>query len=178
MFFSEITGKSYKTIRGRINAENRFGYTHSEETKRKMRITRGGEADPKPKVKKPVGRPRGSKSKTGRDGRPAGYVPTAEHRERLRLLHLGKTRSDETKEKMREAKLGVPKSAIHVVHMVDSQNRRWAAVRGEEWAVRWYIENGKEVPCHRDNVKKETAYLDDMRREIAIEKIKTELGLN
>ena len=50
----------------------------------------------------------------------------------LSLHHTGLKYSDETKEKMRQRKLGVPKAALHRQHLSESHKLYWARRRTEQ----------------------------------------------
>jgi hypothetical protein len=52
--------------------------------------------------------------------------------EHLSLHHTGLKYSDETKEKMRQKKLGIPKSEEHRRHLSESHKRYWARRRMDE----------------------------------------------
>ena len=53
-------------------------------------------------------------------------------RDHLRLHHCGLKYSDETKEKMRQKKLGIPKSEEHRKHLSESHKRYWARRKLDE----------------------------------------------
>lgn len=52
--------------------------------------------------------------------------------EHLKLHHTGLRYSDESKAKMRQKKLGVPKSALHRQHMSESHKRYWMKKKVEQ----------------------------------------------
>ena len=53
-------------------------------------------------------------------------------REHLKLHHTSLRYSDATKEKMRQKKLGVPKSALHRQHMSEAHKRYWQRKKIEQ----------------------------------------------
>ena len=50
----------------------------------------------------------------------------------IRLHHTGLKYSDETKEKMRQKKLGIPKSPLHRQHLSEARKRYWARRKMDE----------------------------------------------
>ena len=117
MFFSDITGRTYKKMMYLRRAEKNFGKPRKPYTKNPEKWTESG-----------------------------GRIISAESAERIRQVHVGKTTSHGTKKKMSDAKKDVPKSPEHVASMRLAQQRRRAAERNEPWAIQWYIDNGKAIP--------------------------------
>jgi len=133
-FYSELTGKSYRLERHRTVAEKLFGKPQVFTPERKAKIS----ASVKQWI---VENPEAHAARTrlGQQTYREAYGGT---------YPSGWEHTDETKELMRQAKLGVAKSDEHRAHMANSQQRRWAAIRGEQWAVSWYLDNDKTVPSY------------------------------
>lgn len=124
-FHSTITGKTYKSAHGRNVAEARFGLEFSpEHRKRISEEARRRYADPNHII----------------------FPRSEAHKQAMSKLYKGKPKSDIQKRRMSQAAKGVPKSPDHRASMSEAQTRRYAATRGEQWAIDWYLEQGKEIP--------------------------------
>lgn len=85
-------------------------------------------------TKNPVGYPKGVPWSAERVAR---FYDSGKYEEyRDRMIAIGKVKTDEQKQKMREAKLGKPKSADHAAAMSNTHKQRWA----------WFAEVSKEYP--------------------------------
>lgn len=85
-------------------------------------------------VKNPVGYP---KDKPWSPERLAHYYESGQYdASRDRMIAIGKVKTDEQKQKMREAKLGKPKTADHAAAMSNTHKQRWA----------WFAEVSEEYP--------------------------------
>lgn len=144
MFYSEITGKTYKTAGIRARAEAVTGKPRKPrgpmplEQRKKISETRKRLfADPnyfQTMQRDPT--------KTYTDG----YWVSDTGRKIISAYHKGRPKPESQKRKMSQAAKDVPKSPEHIAAIREGQARSWAASRGEEWAVQWYIDRGKEVP--------------------------------
>lgn len=140
-FYSEKTGKTYKKACDRATAEWHFGRPISAEHRAAISAANKGRALT-PEHKAAI-----SSSKKAYFSENPVAVGN----------QLGLTRSDETRELMRSKKLDVPKSDEHRASMCTSQQRRWAAIHGEEWAIHWYLANDKTIPeWPADHIKTST----------------------
>lgn len=117
MFFSEITGRTYKKMMYLRRAEKNFGKPRKPYTKNPEKWTETG-----------------------------GRIDNEAHAKRMQDVFGGKPKSTSQKKKMSDAKKDVPKSPEHVASMRLAQQRRRAAERNEPWAIQWYIDNGKAIP--------------------------------
>lgn len=107
MFYSDVTGKTYKTRKGMLIGEFVKQRWDNDPDYRAMKLA----------------------CLKGKRGNRKGAVLT-----------------DDTKELMSRAKKGVSKAEDHKQSMRPSAQRRWAAIKGEAWAVHYYLANDKPLP--------------------------------
>lgn len=122
MFFSEITGRTYKKMMYLRRGEKNFGKPRKPYTKNPEKWTETG-----------------------------GRIDNEAHAKRMQDVFGGKPKSTSQKKKMSNAKKDVPKSPEHVASMRLSQQRRRAAERNEPWQSNGTSTMGKTFPNHDTN---------------------------
>lgn len=176
-YYSNITGKTYDTEKGRRVAEYRLGKKQNKMKPETLARREAIKANNDGRLFSDESRANMSEGQKRAWANPEYRAKkSASLAVAIRKKFLGVPKPKEQREKMRKAKLGVPKSVEHVASMRTSQSRRWAAVRGEYWAVEWYLDHGKEVPEHRPTAESEIVAHDRAARDVAIRRYYAEKG--